>query len=93
MSNRDVVGKVSGTVKRLKDPEFQGWHFMTALESDSMFWVYQSPDNLKAALVSGYSGEVLLIIDRVSGMKLYQNPNMQKEAKGYTLKKIARTLI
>jgi len=80
-SNKDVIGKVSGTRKLLKNPDFEGWTAMHALKSDDQLWIYFSPDNLEAALVSLRTGEVLYIMDRATGMKSYESPHLNKEFK------------
>jgi len=81
MSNRDVIGKV-GTTKKIKmNPDFEGWRAMHSLLSDDQLWIYFSPDNLEAALVSHRSGEVLYILDRATGMKSYESPNVDREIK------------
>ena len=81
MSNRDIIGKVSGTRKLIKNPSFIGWKKMNSLKSDPELWIYFSPNNLEAALVSHRTGEVLYVMWRSTGEKTYESPNVHKEIK------------
>jgi hypothetical protein len=54
---------------------------MHSLPSDDQLWIYFSPDNLESALVSMRTGEILYIMDRATGMKTYESPNIHKEMK------------
>jgi hypothetical protein len=77
VSNQDI--NVSGTRKRIRTPEFKDWVQMHALPSDDQLWIYFSPNNREAALVSHRTGEILYITDRATGVKLYESPNIRKE--------------
>ena len=66
-------------MKRMDDPEFRGWSFMSTSESGK--WLYLSPDNLQAAMVEPTTNEVLFVMDRPSGQPLYTSPNVKKHAR------------
>lgn len=74
-------------MKRMDDPEFRGWMFMSSSRSGK--WLYSSPDNLQAAMVEPTTNEILFIMDRISGAPLYASPNVKKHARfGRRLKEL-----
>lgn len=66
-------------MRRMDDPEFRGWVFMST--SGSGKWLYLSPDNLQAAMVDPGTNEIIFIMDRASGEPLYTSPNAKKHAR------------
>jgi len=65
--------------KRITDIEFLGWQFYNT--TDSGYWIYQAPDSLEAAMVDPTTREILFLMDRNTGEKLYQHPDVKKFAK------------
>ncbi|MBU0847287.1 hypothetical protein KKH23_08915 [Patescibacteria group bacterium] len=70
---------MSSPPKRIIDEEFLGWQFYNT--TDSGYEIYQAPDSLEAAMVDPTTREILFLMDRGTGEKLYQHPNVKKFAK------------
>ena len=67
-------------MKKIKDPEFTGWVYMSNSESGK--WLYYSPSNTKCAMVEPSNGEVIFIMDLASKEPIYTSPNAKRYAKG-----------
>lgn len=65
---------------KITDPEYAGWQPMNALPRSPNYWIYFSPDNLSAALVSTINQEIIFISDRATGEEIYKSPNAKKHA-------------
>jgi hypothetical protein len=69
------------SVKKIKDPEFLGWHEVSNLRKHPTLWRYVSPDNAQYALVNTATGDVMFIMDAATGDQLYMNPNTPMQAR------------
>jgi len=69
--------------KKIVDPEFKGWIFYNSTRRG--YWIYQSPDNVMAAMVDPVSFEVLFIMNRGTHQPLYTHPNIKKFARTFSI--------
>lgn len=72
-------------MKKITDPEFDGYHAMSSLEGNMNYWIYFSPDNLSVALVNTINNEVIFLSDRASGEEIYRSPNARKHAQYFRI--------
>ena len=74
-------------MKRITDSEYIAWQAMGSLPRNENYWIYFSPDNLYAALVSTINQEIIFISDRTSGHEVYKSPNSRKHAQFFNAMK------
>ena len=65
---------------KITDPEYANWQEISALPRNANYWIYFSPDNLSAALVSTINQQIIFIMNRKTMDMIYKAPNAQKHA-------------
>ena len=74
-------------MRRITDPEYAAWQAMGSLPRSENYWIYFSPDNLSAALVSTINQEIIFISDRATGEEIYKSPSAKKHAQFFNAMK------
>lgn len=66
-------------MRKITDPDFIGWIYMSNSESGK--WIYYNASNTEAAMVEPSNGEVIFIMNLKTKEPIYTSKNVKKYAR------------